>query len=85
MKLVFYDDFKLGVIKGDNIVDVSGAVSSITHTSPQDLINRLIENFPQHRGRLQAAVDQGTGVPIGDVRLRSPLPKPNNIVCMAVN
>ena len=85
MKLVFYDEFKLGVIKGDHVVDVSGAVSDITHTSPQDLINRLIADFTQHRGRLQAAVDQGTGVPLRDVRLRSPLPKPTNIVCMAVN
>lgn len=85
MKLVYFDDFKLGVIKGDNVVDVSAAVSGITHTSPQELIGRLIEDFSQHRGRLQAAVDQGTGVPLREVRLRSPLPKPHNIVCMAVN
>ena len=53
MKLVFFDDFNLGVVKDDTVVDVSGAVSGIEHTSPQDLIGKLIENFPQHRASLQ--------------------------------
>ena len=85
MKLVFFDDFKLGVVKGETVVDVSGAVSGIEHTSPQDLIGKVIENFSQHRAALQQAADSGQGTPIGQVRLRSPLPKPPNIICMAVN
>jgi len=85
MKLVFFDDFKLGVVKDDTVVDVSGAVSGIEHTSPQDLIGKLIENFSQHRASLQQAVDSGSGKPLNQVRLRSPLPKPPNIICMAVN
>ena len=85
MKLVFYDDFKLGAVKDDGVVDLSSAVSGISHTSPQDLINRLIEQFAQYRGPLQQALERGTGVPLSQVRIRSPLPKPNNIVAMAVN
>ncbi len=42
MKLVFFDDFKLGVIKDSQVVDVRAAVSGITHSSPQDLINKII-------------------------------------------
>ena len=49
MKLVFFDDFKLGVVKGDTVVDMSNAVSGIEHTSPQDLIGKLIENFSQYQ------------------------------------
>ena len=85
MKLVFFDDFKLGVVKGDTVVDMSNAVSGIEHTSPQDLIGKLIENFSQYRALLQEAVDGGSGIPLNQVRLRSPLPKPPNIICMAVN
>jgi len=85
MKLVFFDDFKLGVIKDGNVVDVSAAVANVTHSTPQDLINQVIANFPQHRGPLQQAADSGQGVPVGQVRLRSPLPAPANIVAMAVN
>jgi len=85
MKLAFFDDFKLGVVKDETVVDVSGAVSGIEHTSPQDLINRIIENFSQYREALQQAADSGQGRPVSSVRLRSPLPKPPNIICMAVN
>ena len=85
MKLVFFDDFKLGVVKGDTVVDMSNAVSGIEHTSAQDLIGKLIENFSQYRALLQEAVDGGSGIPLNQVRLRSPLPKPPNIICMAVN
>ena len=85
MKLVFFDDFKLGVVKDDAVVDVSNAVSGIDYNSPQDLIGKLIENFSQHRASLQEAVDRGTGISLNQVRLRSPLPKPPNIICMAVN
>ena len=85
MKLVFFDDFKLGVIKDGNVVDVGAAVSGVNHTSPQDLINQVIANFSQHREALQQAADSGQGTPVEQVKLRSPLPKPGNIVAMAVN
>ena len=85
MKLVFFDDFKLGVVKGDTVVDMSTAVSGIEHTSPQDLIGKLIENFSQYRSLLQGAVDSGSGILLNQIRFRSPLPKPPNIICMAVN
>ena len=85
MKLAFFDDFKLGVIKDDSVVDVTDAVSGINHTSPQDLINRVIENFDNLKGALQQAADSGSGIPLDNVRLRPPLPKPGNVVAMAVN
>ena len=85
MKLVFYGDFKLGVVNGDTVVDAASAVSGIHHHSPQDLLSQVIENFPQYRSSLNQLASQGTGVPINSVRLRSPVPNPNNIVAMAVN
>ena len=85
MKLLFFDDFKLGVLKGDAVVDVSQTVKDIPHTGPHNLINGLIESFADYRQRLAQAVEQGNGVPVSQVRIRPPLPKPYNIVCMAVN
>ena len=85
MKLAFFNDFNLGVIKDDAVVDVTDAVSNITHTSPQDLINRVIQNFDDLRDALQQAADTGPNIPLESVRLRPPLPKPGNIVAMAVN
>src|SRR5665213_3263259 len=84
MKLAFFDDFKLGVVKGDSIVDVSAVVRDIPHTGPGDLISGLIARFDAYRDKLEAA-SAGTGVALSSVRIRPPLPKPGNMVCMAVN
>ncbi len=85
MRLLFFDDFKLGVLSGDTVIDVSAVVGSIPHVGPHDLIDGLIERFAEYRGRLEEAAAQGGGVPLSRVRIRPPLPKPANIVCMAVN
>jgi len=85
MKLMYFDDFKLGVVKGDAVVDVSGVVQDIPHTGPHDLINGLIERFAKYRGALENAAAAGKGVPLDKVRIRPPLPRPINIDCMAVN
>ena len=85
MKLLYFDDFKLGVLKGGNVVDVSGVVQDIPHTGPHDLINGLIERFADYRGRLDDCVASGDGVPLAGVTIRPPLPRPGNIDCMAVN
>jgi 2-keto-4-pentenoate hydratase/2-oxohepta-3-ene-1,7-dioic acid hydratase in catechol pathway len=85
MKLLMFDDFKLGVLKGDTVVDVSDVVRDIPHTNPGNLMSGLIERWADYKGRLEAAVNQGGGVPIDQVRIRPPLPQPTNIECMAVN
>ena len=85
MKLLYFDDFKLGVLKGSTVVDVSSAVQDIPHTGPHDLISGLIERFSDYRKRLEEAAQTGKGVPVSQVRIRPPLPKPYNIDCMAVN
>jgi 2-keto-4-pentenoate hydratase/2-oxohepta-3-ene-1,7-dioic acid hydratase in catechol pathway len=85
MRLVFFDDFRLGVLQGDGVVDVSEVVRDIPHTGAHDVINGLIARFGEYRGRLEEAARRGPGVPVSRVRLRPPLPRPTNIVCMAVN
>jgi 2-keto-4-pentenoate hydratase/2-oxohepta-3-ene-1,7-dioic acid hydratase in catechol pathway len=85
MRLVFFDDFRLGVLQGDGVVDVSDAVKDLPHTGAHDVVSGLIARFGEYRGRLEDATRRGTAVPLARVRLRPPLPKPTNVVCMAVN
>ena len=85
MKLVYFDDFKLGVLKDDAVVDVSAAVKDIPHTGPGDLMNGLIEHWDSYKPRLEAAAARGAGVPVSGVRIRPPVPGPRTIDCMAVN
>ena len=77
MKLLFFDDFKLGVLKGDTVVDVSEVVQDIPHIGPQDLISgrdRALRRVRGHAWRRRPS--RGSGVPVAQVRIRPPLPKP---------
>ena len=85
MKLMYFDDYKLGVVTGAGVVDVSSVVQDIPHTGPHDLINGLIARFGEYRPRLEDAARRGKAVTLADVRIRPPLPRPVNIDCMAVN
>ena len=85
MKILYFDDFKLGVLRGGDVIDVSAAVSDIPHTGPHDLISGLIARFDDYRGALEKLAEDGEGVPVASVRIRPPLPKPGKIDCMAVN
>jgi 2-keto-4-pentenoate hydratase/2-oxohepta-3-ene-1,7-dioic acid hydratase in catechol pathway len=85
MKLAFFGDFKLGVVNGDNIVDVSDAVKDIPRLGPQDVMRGVIERFDAYKSKLADAAAKGKAVPVSQVKLRPPLPHPSNIVCMAVN
>ena len=85
MKIAYFDEYKLGVLKGDAVVDVSSVVKDIPHTGPHDLISGVIERFAEYRPRLEEAAARGKGVPLAGLALRAPLPRPINIACMAVN
>ena len=43
MKLAFFDDFKLGVVTGDKVVDVTDVVKDIPRLGPQDVMRGVIE------------------------------------------
>ena len=56
MKLLYFDDFKLGALKGDAVVDVSAEVKDIPHICPGTLMNGLIEQWGSYKPRLEADV-----------------------------
>ena len=85
MKLVLFNDYIPGVLKGDRVVDVSSVVSDIPHINGQTLMAGLIERFDQYRGALEEVADGADGIPKSQVRLRAPLPEPTRMVCMAGN
>ena len=85
MKLLHFDDFRLGVLQGDLIYDVTDIVQDIPHIGPHDLINGLIEQFEEYRAALESAATAMQGIPLSQVRVRPPLLRPATIDCMAVN
>ncbi len=84
MKLAYFNDYRLGVVQGETIVDVSAAVADVPHVGPGDLISRVIENWATYKGKIEAA-STGAGVALETVRLRAPLPKPGKMLFMVAN
>ena len=85
MRFAYFNDFRLGVLKSNNIVDITEHLSDIPVRDTRDLINGLIENYGKYKDSIQQFVSDSDSIPINEVRLRSPCPRPNNIDCMAVN
>ena len=85
MRLLFFDDFVPGVLRGDEVVSVEAPLRSIQYSSPQDLIEKVITNWSDLHPGLEEHVKSATGVPLGQVRLRPPVPRPSKIVCAFSN
>jgi len=85
MKLLHFDDFRLGVLQGELVYDVTDIVQDIPHIGPHDLINGLIEQFDEYRAALESAATAMQGIPLSNVQVRPPLLRPATIDCMAVN
>ena len=85
MKLALFDDYKVGLVKGAAVVDVTSVVQRVAGSSPQSTMEGVITNFEMLRGDLERALDQDAGVPLTSVQLRAPLPRPGKILCMGGN
>ncbi|MDE0015721.1 MAG: fumarylacetoacetate hydrolase family protein [Candidatus Poribacteria bacterium] len=85
MKLTFFNDYQLGVITEDGVVDISDALSGISYHTPQELIRMVIEDFDNLRPAIAAAAENGTVTALEGVSLKAPLPRPGQLVCLAGN
>jgi len=84
MRLVCFDDYKIGVLDEAGIHDVSSAVPK---WEPGDLygMNRLIAGWDSLRGTIERAATQGAAKPLDQVRLRAPVPAPKQLLAAPVN
>jgi 2-keto-4-pentenoate hydratase/2-oxohepta-3-ene-1,7-dioic acid hydratase in catechol pathway len=85
VKLCYFNDYRLGVVKGDQVVDITDAVKDIPHLHAANLIIGLIKRWDSYKAKVEKAAAAGKGVALSGVRLRAPVPRPGNIDCMAVN
>lgn len=84
MKLVHFDDLRLGVLVGDRqdqVVDITDLVDGAT---PQLRLEALITGWSDLSAKVADAA-KGDGVPVSSVRIRQSVPKPGQLVCAAVN
>lgn len=83
MQFVHFDDYRLGVLAGDNVVDISDLVGQIG-VGPQARLAALIASWGELAPQINEAAGGG-GIPLSSVQLRPSVPKPGQLVCAAVN
>ncbi len=84
MKLALFNDFIPGLVRGERVIDLRGVLGAIAEAPPAERLPRLIADFERLRPRLEEAAERD-GVPLSDVRLRPPLPRPSKIFCCIGN
>ena len=85
MKLVLFNEFRLGVLQDGRVVDATDAMGGVQFRRPQDMMEELIIRWDELKPKIDAAVRGKEGVALDSVRLRAPLPRPSQLISAAVN
>jgi len=77
----FGDDFRVGIVRDDVIVDATSALGELANLDPEDRVIGLISEFESVRTALETLGRDSDGVPMSSVRLRAPIPRPRKVMC----
>jgi len=83
MRIVRFNGGRVGVIVGDNVVDVTSQCGIDPDAWPPVGVTRLIAEFASRKDGLAAS--SAPAVPLSSVRLETPVPWPSKVVAFPVN
>jgi 2-keto-4-pentenoate hydratase/2-oxohepta-3-ene-1,7-dioic acid hydratase in catechol pathway len=85
MRICWFDDNRLGVVRGAMVHDVSRVLSSLSLSYPYPKGDPLIANLARLRPAMEAAADETGAIPVSEVGLLSPVANPSKIIGTPVN
>jgi 2-keto-4-pentenoate hydratase/2-oxohepta-3-ene-1,7-dioic acid hydratase in catechol pathway len=86
MKLCRYDENRLGVVRGDNVHDVTDVLEGLPPLRwPVAHGDHFVRHFEEFRPALSEAANRSEGMPISAVSLLSPVANPSKIIAAPVN
>jgi 2-keto-4-pentenoate hydratase/2-oxohepta-3-ene-1,7-dioic acid hydratase in catechol pathway len=85
VRLALFDDYRVGVVDGDQIRDVSDVVAERDGRWPWAWMPRLIADFGRARRRLEDAAQRAAARSTRDVNWLPPIPWPGQLVAAAAN
>ncbi|OFW79731.1 MAG: 2-hydroxyhepta-2,4-diene-1,7-dioate isomerase [Alicyclobacillus sp. RIFOXYA1_FULL_53_8] len=84
MKIAVFNSNQLGVVQGDQVIDVGHAVGWDADNVQGSLV-RLMEGFTEFRTDLTRAAREGSAYLLSEVTLQAPVPRPSKVVAAPVN
>jgi 2-keto-4-pentenoate hydratase/2-oxohepta-3-ene-1,7-dioic acid hydratase in catechol pathway len=86
MKILRFNDERVGVLRdGDLVADISDVISHRDIRGPQGVMEELIGNFDGYKSRIEDMVAAADGVPLAEVTLLAPVPRPSRCLAAFVN
>jgi 2-keto-4-pentenoate hydratase/2-oxohepta-3-ene-1,7-dioic acid hydratase in catechol pathway len=84
MRFVMFDDYRIGVLDGTSVRDVSAAVPG-WRSGDRYAMNRLIAGWDGLKTAVQKAAEKSAGKALSQVRLLPPVPAPSQLLAAPAN
>ena len=84
MRLVRFNEGRIGLVQGDTLHDATAAIGLDPAAWPPVGMIRLIRDFATLKPKLEQAA-RGAGIPVANVRLLAPIVWPHNLFAYPVN
>lgn len=86
MRLARFNDDRLGLVRGDKVLDVTGALDVLPKFRwPVPYGDQLIANLPIVASRVNALAEAATALRLSEVKLLSPVANASKIIAAPVN
>jgi 2,4-didehydro-3-deoxy-L-rhamnonate hydrolase len=86
MRLCRFGDDRLGLVRGDEVFDVTAALEALpAHRYPLPRFDPLIAHLADLTAGMEQAAQRGKPIPLAGVELLSPIANPGKIVAAPVN
>ncbi len=86
MKICRFDDNRLGLVQGDQVLDVTAALDALpAYRYPLPSTDQLIENLEMLKPRILEAAKGAKAIPLAQVKLLPPVANPGKVVAAPVN
>jgi 2-keto-4-pentenoate hydratase/2-oxohepta-3-ene-1,7-dioic acid hydratase in catechol pathway len=85
MRLCRFAEDRIGVVRGDQVFDVSAALTALSYHYPLPRFDPLIAHLDKLRADIEGHADQTAGRPSAEVGLASPVANPGKIIAAPVN
>ena len=86
MKICRFDDNRLGLVQGDQVLDVTAALDALpAYRYPLPRTDQLIANLEMLKPHILAAAKGARSIPVSQVKFLSPVANPGKVVAAPVN